>query len=294
MATPATTATQGSTKIPLLTDKNYTTWLIDIRAILRKAKLWLYTQYSYDELKKHYKDVTKAQYDEYSMEAADTLVPTISTSVKQRLSESHFDNGYLLLSRLRELLQPIGDIQFMRLTRELYSLQLGHDETPSELLTRLKILEEHIDATKMELTADKRTLLALTMALATTESYGSLVQIWQSLPDMTAERARQMLLEEEHIQKAREDTAVRVNYMHKKFNKGNNGGSGTNGNNNNGGGGPPCDTCQKTGHSKDICWEEHPELAPDWLQSKLRAKKAKRDGNNSGGGVSIKGIYDVQ
>ncbi|KAL8648476.1 MAG: hypothetical protein Q9226_005976 [Calogaya cf. arnoldii] len=165
------------------------------------------------------------------MEAADTLVPTISTSVKQRLSESHFNNGYSLLLRLRELLQPVGDIQFMHLTRELYSLELAPEETPSELLTRLKILEEQIDATKMELTYDKWTLLALTMALATDDRYRSLVQIGQTLPDMTAGRARQMLLGEQHFQKANEETAVKVNYMRQHFgkNKGNNGGSGTNG-----------------------------------------------------------------
>ena len=190
MATPATTASQGSKfSIRLLTERNYTTWLIDVRAILRKAKLWPYTQLNYVEFTKAYPDVkvTQNQYDEYSMEAADTLVPTISTSIKQRLSESHFDNGYSLLLRLRELLQPVGNIQFMRLTKELYTLELGIDEDPSQLLTRLKILEEQIDATKMELTHDKRTLLALTMALATSDRYRSLVQIWQTLPDMTAE-----------------------------------------------------------------------------------------------------------
>ncbi|KAL8751804.1 MAG: hypothetical protein Q9199_006174, partial [Rusavskia elegans] len=90
----------------------------------------------------------------------------------------------------------------------------------------------------MELTHDKRTPLALTMALATDDRYRSLVQIWQTIPDMTAERARQMLLEEQQIQKANEETAVKVNYMRQHFgkNKGNNGGSGTNGN------GTPCDT----------------------------------------------------
>ena len=284
MATP-TASTKFS--IPLLTEKNYSTWLIDVRAILRKAKLWPYTQYSYDEYKKIYEGVTKSQWEEHSMEAADTLVPTISTSIKQRLSENHFDNGYLLLSRLSERLQPVGDIQFMRLTRELYSLELGHDETPSELLTRLKLLEEQIDATKIELTHDKRTLLALTMALATDDRYRSLVQIWQSLPDMTAERARQMLLEEEHIQKANKETAVRVNYMRKNFSRNDKGGSGSG--TGTGANGKICDACEKPGHYKDECWEEHPELAPEWLQSRLKANKAAK--NN--GGARTKGIYDV-
>lgn len=285
MATP-TASTKFS--IPLLTEKNYSTWLIDVRAILRRGKLWPYTQYSYPEFKKIYEDVTESQWEENAMEAADTLVPTISTLIKQRLAETHFDNGYLLLSRLRELLQPVGDIQFMRLTRELYSLELGPDESPSELLTRLKLLEEQIDATKVELTHDKRTLLALTMALATDDRYRSLVQIWQTLPDMTAERARQMLLEEQQIQKANEETAVKVNYIRKNFSR-----------NDSGANSKICGICEKQGHNKDECWEEHPELAPEWLQPRLYVKMAKRNGsnnnggNNGGSGDRTKGPYDV-
>lgn len=91
---------------------------------------------------------------------------------------------------------------------QLYSLELGPNKTPSELFARIKLLEEQIDATKLEFTTDKRTLLALTMGVQTDDRYGSLVDVWQAFSDMTAERARQMLLEEEQIQKAYAEPAV--------------------------------------------------------------------------------------
>lgn len=84
-----TTTSQGSKfTIPLLTERNHTTWLIDLRAILRNVKLWPNTQLNYVEFAKAYPDVkiTQNQYDEYSMEAADTLVPLTSTLIKKRLS----------------------------------------------------------------------------------------------------------------------------------------------------------------------------------------------------------------
>lgn len=147
-----------------------------------------------------------------------------------------------ILSRLRELLQPAGDTQFMRLTRELYSLEIGSG-TPSQLLTRIKLLKEQIDATKTELTADKRILLSLTMALATDERYRSLVQIWQSPPDVTAKRARQMSL--------KKNRKVQLTRM-----SNNNGGDGSNT-------GETCATYSKRGRIPDEYWEEHPEFAPE-------------------------------
>lgn len=252
--------------IPLLTEKNYTTWLINVRALLRREKLWVYTQYTYEEYKKQNGDtaITQAEWDDHAEQAADVLTPTISPGQQDRLNEEHFNNGYLLLARVKELLRPAGDITFMRLTRELYSLELGPHETPSDFLTRIKLLEEQIDATKIELTADKRTLLALTMGLATDDRYRSLVQIWQSIPDMTAERARQMLLEEEQIQKSNAETAIRVNYTR----KGKRTGSGN---------GKHCGHCNTDGHTEDECWVKNKHLAPEWLQMKWKEEEKKKN-----------------
>jgi len=71
-----------------------------------------------------------------------------------------------MLAKLTALLQPGGEAQSMRLSREYYSLP--YDDTKESLtdfLTRVKILEERIAATRVTMNDDKRTLLCLTMAL---------------------------------------------------------------------------------------------------------------------------------
>ncbi|KAL8640963.1 MAG: hypothetical protein Q9226_008686, partial [Calogaya cf. arnoldii] len=122
--------------------------------------------------------------------------------IQQKLSESHFNDAYLLFARLKELLQPVGEAQFIRLQRKLYTLDTRSFESSSELLDKIKSLEDQIDSTKIHLTADKRSLLALIIALSSHERYRSLIQIWQTLPDITAERARQILLEEDKATQA--------------------------------------------------------------------------------------------
>ena len=67
-----------------LTHDNYAEWVINIRAILRRNKLWTYTQ---EELAKD-KEVTKWE------EAADIMTPTILSAIQQRLSGKNFNNGY--------------------------------------------------------------------------------------------------------------------------------------------------------------------------------------------------------
>ncbi|KAI4164412.1 MAG: hypothetical protein LQ342_002059 [Letrouitia transgressa] len=204
-------------QIPLLKEDNFTTWLIDA---------------------------------EHAMEAADYLTPLISTSIKQRLREEHFDDGYALLTRVKELLLPLGETQFMRLTRELYTLK--YDDFVKEgakeyrtasvnLITHIKLLEERIDSTKVELTNDKRSLLALTMALWGETRYHSLIQIWNSTPDITFERARQMLLEEDQ----RSDKGLKIkgpDFAAKvKSERG------------------KCWHFGKPGHREDQCWEKKKE-----------------------------------
>lgn len=268
--------------IPTLTEKNYTTWLIDIRAVLRKAKIWTYTQTTYVEYaKKEDATITGDDWEQGAIEAADTIVPTISTGIKQRLSEAHFDDGYLLLSRLKELLQPLGETQFMRLQRELYTLDSHDFKDSSDLFTHIKILEEQIDSTKVELTGDKRTLLALTMAHWKDRKYRTLIQFWQSTPGMTSERARQMLLEEEQVQMVNDDEDVKILQIRKGKHTG--GGKSS----------EHCNVCNKGGHIKEECWEEHPELAPEWLQPRLVQRKKERTGKK-GTEEGTKSPWDVQ
>jgi hypothetical protein len=70
---------------------------------------------------------------------------------------------------------------------------LGYDNTENldAFLTRIKILNKNIKSTKIEFTPDKRTLLVLMLGL--TDQYESLVRIRATIPDITAERAIQML-----------------------------------------------------------------------------------------------------
>ena len=63
----------------------------------------------------------------------------------------------------------------------------------TDYLTHIKILEEKIDATKITLDADNRTILYLSISLP--QEYQYLVQIWAVTPSITAEKVRIMTLE---------------------------------------------------------------------------------------------------
>ena len=70
------TTTKVTSLIPRLTENNYAEWNRNIRAVLRKHKLWKYTQSEWgsDEgvLEK------KSDWEETSTEAADLMTPMIT------------------------------------------------------------------------------------------------------------------------------------------------------------------------------------------------------------------------
>ncbi len=107
----------------------------------------------------------KADWEEKSTEAANLMTPTITAPIQAKLTEDEFNDGYKMYKRLKELLQLSGETQFMRLTREYYTLNYRNYKDVSEFLDHVKFLEEQNDATDVEMTPDKRTLLCLTMAL---------------------------------------------------------------------------------------------------------------------------------
>ena len=257
-----------------LKEDNFSDWLIDVRAHLRKDKLWKYTQEVPDAEKK------SSEWEEKAQEAADFMTPTISPAVKRKLTEAEFNNGYQMITRLTALLAPKGEAQFMRLSREYYTLQLSHFKDIPELLTRIKELEEQIDATKVEMTGDKRTILCLSMALS--EHYRPLVQLWSMNPEITTEKAKEMLLEEHrryaHTQEEEERAHAYVGRFGKQEKSNRKWNGNGNGNGNGHGTSKECSKCEKTGHTIDECWEEHPEMAPEWLQEKK--KRRQNDGNN--------------
>ena len=233
---------------------------MDIQAYLRKQKLWKYTQ---AKMEAESSPSEKAKWEEGVMNAADAMTPTVSAGVKQQLTEEDFNNGYKMLNHITLLLRPAGDVQFMRLTKELYSLRFDNG-TPdgaflsmSDYITRIKILEEQIDATKVEMTKDKRTLLVLMMGLP--EYYQSIIQIWSVTPDITAEKAKSMLLDEERRRKDVENPMTLYSKLNQRRKQ------------------QPlisakCSHCHKDRHTAEQCWDLYPLLAPNWVKEKREGK----------------------
>ena len=94
------------------------------------------------------------------------MTSTISLEVKQRLIEVEFNDGFLMLRHLRELLQSMRSSKFMRLSKKYYTLRFKFFKTVTEYLTQIKVLEEKIDATQVILNNDNRTVLCLSMSLS--------------------------------------------------------------------------------------------------------------------------------
>lgn len=105
-------------------------------------------------------------WEEKSQETADVMTLTISPGVQQKLTEAEFNDGYLMLTRLQILLQPTGFSEFMRLSKQYYTVKFGSFKTVPEYLTHIKLLEEKIDATKVILDTNNRTILCLSMLLS--------------------------------------------------------------------------------------------------------------------------------
>ncbi|KAL2040047.1 hypothetical protein N7G274_007450 [Stereocaulon virgatum] len=92
---------------------------------------------------------------------------------------------------------------------------------------------------------------------------------------MTAEKAKEMLLEGHRrgIDQLKEGEARALVGKFGKQQKQQGGKSTNQGDENR------CETCNKPGHTKGECWEEHHELAPDWLQEQWK-KQGKYGGKN--------------
>lgn len=117
--------------------------------------------------------------------------------MKAKFSDAEFNDGYLMLQKLKALYQPNSEAQFMRLKKELYSLRLGEGSTNdvTQLVAMIKRVTEQIDATVVTLSDDQRDLLVLSMAIAQYSSNRSPIQIISVTPNMTAARAISMLKE---------------------------------------------------------------------------------------------------
>ena len=189
------------------------------------------------------------------MEAADFMTPRISQEVKRLLDDEHFNNGHLLMIRIHELLQPTSDAQFMRLIKEFYSIKpIDIGGTMTDYLAHIKKLDEQISATQVELTREKRIIIAIMMGLP--EEYQGLVQIWNCMTNLTVEQARTMVLEEERRQlNSNGLKAMSLKASADESKK--------------------CPHCKRKWHSPEDCWKLHPDKAPEWFKEQKNKNKSK-------------------
>jgi hypothetical protein len=72
-----------------------------------------------------------------------------------------------------------------------------------DYLAELKLLNDQIDTTKIEFTADRCLLLTLILGLASYDQLKSLVQVWHATPNITGEKAIAILRTE--VKRIKED-----------------------------------------------------------------------------------------
>jgi hypothetical protein len=89
-------------KIDPLIEENFDTWIINTHTLLRRKKLWDVCQSPLPE------NTTNARKEEY-IDAVDELILIISLNIKVRLTDVEQNNGYLLLTKLREINTPATD-----------------------------------------------------------------------------------------------------------------------------------------------------------------------------------------
>lgn len=166
-----TITTKVTFLIRRLTENNYTEWNWNICAILHKQKLWKYTlsEWKFDE------KLMKADWEEKLTNMADLMTPMITALIQAKLTKEEFNNGYKIYKRLKELLQPLGETQFICLTQEYYILNYHNFKDVSKFLDHVKSLEKQIDTTNVKMTPNKQILLYLTMVLWNKFHYQSLV-----------------------------------------------------------------------------------------------------------------------
>ena len=83
--------TKITSLVPRLEEKNYNEWNRNIRAILRKNKLWKYTQSEFPKADKE-NALAQSEWDDKVIEAADMMTPTITAGIQAELTEDEFNN----------------------------------------------------------------------------------------------------------------------------------------------------------------------------------------------------------
>lgn len=163
---------------------NHDSWIINVKAKLRPKGLWDATQTPLP-------DPASAAQQKKHIDAADQITHHITEGAKAKLERAVFDDGYLMLNAIKRIITLATEQTFFASSQELFSLRYDNAGTLDSFLIRIKILNERIESTKIEFTADKRTLLVLMLSLP--DKYKPLVRIWGTMTNLTADRAIQML-----------------------------------------------------------------------------------------------------
>jgi len=85
-----------------------------------------------------------------NLKAADEIILTLLKSIKQKFIKAEFNNGYLILLRLRFLLYPLNNIEFIRLLKKYFTLLYNTFLNINTYFTYIKVLKEKIDVTKVD------------------------------------------------------------------------------------------------------------------------------------------------
>lgn len=110
-------AERTNPRIEFLTEENFETWIVDLRGELCDRVLWAYNQ---DPMPETTTGTAVAGWGGGAMKVG--YDAHISANIKQKLTNSEFNDGYVMLSRLTELIKPTGDAEFMRLFKEIYTI----------------------------------------------------------------------------------------------------------------------------------------------------------------------------
>ena len=90
---------------------------------------------------------------------------TIDTKMKNKFKNEHFNNNYKMLLKIKKELKLIDDAQFMKFTKNYYSLNIKNFKNISKFLNKIKKLKKQIDVTKINFIVDKRTIICFMITL---------------------------------------------------------------------------------------------------------------------------------
>lgn len=183
--------------------------------------------------------------------------------MKKKLQAIAFNCGFLITTQLTAIYTLKEDIEFIRLTREYYSLRYKNFDFITYYLTYIKSLKERIRETNVILDDDKQILLCFDITLS--EEFQYFIKIWAITPRIITNKTRNILLKEERRRKTLNSGTVRVEliaitrYSGKRdtrersiINQEND---------------IKCSRYEKP-HENDNCWRLYSELAPEWLQER--------------------------